>query len=64
LILVTTAKGVKREALSAHATRSGMTELAVPKTIFEVDKMPVLGTGKTDYVAVQALVKSKMEKAV
>lgn len=61
LILVTTAKGAKREALSAHAAKIGMTELAVPKTILEVGKMPVLGTGKTDYVAVQDFVRGAMQ---
>ncbi len=28
-------------------------ELAVPKRIVVIDEIPVLGTGKTDYVALQ-----------
>jgi hypothetical protein len=33
-----------------------MSELHVPKRIVHVEKLPLLGSGKTDYPAVQALV--------
>ncbi|MCB9996885.1 MAG: acyl-[ACP]--phospholipid O-acyltransferase [Rhodospirillales bacterium] len=56
LILVTTAQGAAKDALSAYASENGITELAVPKTIIMTDKMPVLGSGKTDYTAVQDFV--------
>lgn len=62
LILVTTQKDAVRAEISKYASENGVSELAVPKTIFQIDKMPVLGSGKTDYAAVAAFVKGKMEK--
>ena len=35
----------------AWAQRHGVSELAVPRRVLVVDAIPVLGTGKTDYVA-------------
>ncbi len=63
LVLVTTEKEAAREALSSYASENGVTELAVPKTILSVDKMPVLGTGKVDYVGVKMFVDQKLQKA-
>ena len=63
LVLVTTKKGAVRADLSAHASESGMSELGVPKNIIEIEKMPVLGTGKTDYVGVQKFVEEQMKLA-
>ncbi|MBF0446722.1 MAG: acyl-[ACP]--phospholipid O-acyltransferase [Magnetococcales bacterium] len=57
LILLTDCADASRGALLADAKKQGISELMVPKTIIIVDKIPVLGTGKTDYVRVQALVK-------
>jgi acyl-[acyl-carrier-protein]-phospholipid O-acyltransferase/long-chain-fatty-acid--[acyl-carrier-protein] ligase len=56
LILVTTKKDAARQELSARAREDGMSELHVPKRILHVEKMPLLGSGKADYPAVQALV--------
>lgn len=56
LILVTDhAKGARTELLS-FAKENGITELMVPKDIRAVDKVPLLGTGKVDYVSVQNVV--------
>ncbi|MEZ5814718.1 MAG: acyl-[ACP]--phospholipid O-acyltransferase [Alphaproteobacteria bacterium] len=63
LIFVTTQGGADKNALSAYAREHGVSELAVPKTILEIDKMPVLGSGKTDYTAVQDFVEEKLVKA-
>ncbi len=63
LIFVTTHKGTNKKDLSAYASQNGITELAVPKSILEIDKMPVLGSGKTDYTAVQKFVEEKLVKA-
>jgi acyl-[acyl-carrier-protein]-phospholipid O-acyltransferase / long-chain-fatty-acid--[acyl-carrier-protein] ligase len=56
LVLVTTKEGAARQELSARAREDGMSELHVPKRILHVEKIPLLGSGKTDYPAVQALV--------
>lgn len=56
LILVTDRAGADVGALLAHAQSIGAPELAVPRRIVKTAEVPVLGTGKTDYVAIQRLV--------
>jgi acyl-[acyl-carrier-protein]-phospholipid O-acyltransferase/long-chain-fatty-acid--[acyl-carrier-protein] ligase len=58
LVLVTTRADVHRAELSTQARADGMSELHVPKRIVSVAAMPLLGSGKTDYPAVQALVEA------
>ena len=60
LILVTTQKGADKAGLSTAASKAGASELGVPKTILHMDKLPVLGTGKTDYVSLQKHVDQEM----
>jgi acyl-[acyl-carrier-protein]-phospholipid O-acyltransferase/long-chain-fatty-acid--[acyl-carrier-protein] ligase len=50
LVLFTTDPGLRREQLGAAAKSSGAPELAVPRVIQFVSEIPLLGTGKTDYV--------------
>lgn len=58
LVLVTDKHDAERSEISAYAKKSGISELSVPKNIKIVDKVPLLGTGKTDYVKVKELVES------
>jgi acyl-[acyl-carrier-protein]-phospholipid O-acyltransferase / long-chain-fatty-acid--[acyl-carrier-protein] ligase len=62
-VLVTTHEDANREALSGYASRNGITELTVPKTIIRIEKLPVLGSGKTDYAGIQQLAEQKLAKA-
>lgn len=55
LVLFTTNKNLTREALSAAAKGLGASELSVPRTIVTVDTLPLLGTGKTDYVTLKKM---------
>ncbi len=55
LVLVTEKQDAEREAISQHFRKEGMTELAVPRKILPVEKLPMLATGKVDYVSVKAL---------
>lgn len=55
LVLLTTGRDVSRPELIRQAQGAGLTELWVPGDIFPVDAVPLLGTGKTDYVAARAL---------
>ena len=55
LVLITTQPGAEPKALLAEARRSGAAELAVPRDVRMVPTMPLLGTGKVDYPAVQRL---------
>ena len=49
-VLFTTDKNLKREDLSKTAKSLGYTDLMVPRVLKIIDAIPVLGTGKTDYV--------------
>jgi acyl-[acyl-carrier-protein]-phospholipid O-acyltransferase/long-chain-fatty-acid--[acyl-carrier-protein] ligase len=59
LVLVTTQPKAERSAVSAHMKAKRATELMVPAEVLVVDRMPVLGSGKTDYVALNALVRER-----
>ncbi|WP_184719624.1 AMP-binding protein [Caulobacter sp.] len=55
LILVTDCQTAAVTSLVAHAQSIGAPELAVPRKILKVTQVPVLGSGKTDYVAIQRM---------
>lgn len=61
VILLTTAKEADRSALLAWAQSHGVSELSVPRKVFHVDEIPVLGTGKVDYGGVGKKVKNLVE---
>lgn len=56
VVLVTTAPEARRDALMRQARQQGTSELLVPAAIVSIDRLPVLGSGKTDHAAVRALV--------
>jgi acyl-[acyl-carrier-protein]-phospholipid O-acyltransferase/long-chain-fatty-acid--[acyl-carrier-protein] ligase len=60
LVLVTEAHDFDRNRLLEAAHRLGMPEIAVPREVIEIDQMPLLGTGKTDYPAVARLAERAM----
>ncbi len=55
IVLVTDATEATRPSLLAWAQHHGVPELAVPRRVVIVPAIPLLATGKTDYVAVQKL---------
>jgi len=63
LILVTDRRDADAAPLLAHAQQIGAPELAVPRKIIRVPEIPVLGTGKTDYVALQRIVDAEIKRA-
>ena len=63
LILVTDRRDAESAPLIAYAQKIGAPELAVPRKIIRVPEIPVLGTGKTDYVALQRIVDAEMQRA-
>ncbi len=56
LLLVTTQRDAEARSLLAAARERGLAEVQVARDIMVVDKLPLLGTGKVDYPAVQRLV--------
>ena len=55
LVLLTDHPTVERKDLQAMAKEAGMAELWVPRQVMNLDKVPLLGTGKTDYVTSKEL---------
>ncbi len=56
LVLVTDMQTATREVIIAYVKSNGITELSIPKQIKIIDKVPLLGTGKTDYVGVKEII--------
>ena len=53
ILLFTTDRSLSREKLQAAARDGGWPEIAVPRRIIAVDALPLLGTGKIDYVTLK-----------
>lgn len=60
LIHMTASSVPNREAFQRYARQKGASELMVPAEIMVVDKIPLLGSGKPDYVAALALAKARI----
>ncbi|MEJ1157455.1 acyl-[ACP]--phospholipid O-acyltransferase [Prosthecomicrobium sp. N25] len=59
LVLVTTRKEAGRAEFQAYAKSKGASELMIPSEFVVVDKLPLLGSGKTDFVAVTRMVRER-----
>jgi acyl-[acyl-carrier-protein]-phospholipid O-acyltransferase/long-chain-fatty-acid--[acyl-carrier-protein] ligase len=55
VVLVTDNPNADRETLLRKAQELGFSEIMVPRTIMVTDTLPLLGTGKVDYVALRDL---------
>jgi acyl-[acyl-carrier-protein]-phospholipid O-acyltransferase/long-chain-fatty-acid--[acyl-carrier-protein] ligase len=63
LIMVTQKKDATRSAFLAFARSRGASELMAPAEIITMEKLPLLGTGKIDNMAVTRLVKERFAAA-
>ena len=63
LVLFTTALGLGREQLLAAAKSFGAPELAVPRVVESVTAIPLLGSGKTDYVKLKQMAEATVNAA-
>jgi acyl-[acyl-carrier-protein]-phospholipid O-acyltransferase/long-chain-fatty-acid--[acyl-carrier-protein] ligase len=61
IVLVTTCPDANRSDLIVWARNHGVPELAVPRDVIPVTEIPVLGTGKTDYVSVAKTIAQRDE---
>jgi acyl-[acyl-carrier-protein]-phospholipid O-acyltransferase/long-chain-fatty-acid--[acyl-carrier-protein] ligase len=55
IVLVTNAPEASRAQMVGWAQNHGVTELALPRRLILVNAIPLLATGKTDYVSVQKM---------
>ncbi len=63
LILVTNKKGATRMQFQTFAKSKGASDLMLPADIMVVDELPVLGSGKLDFVGVAKLVSEQIQIA-
>ncbi len=63
IVLLTTCPGANRTDLQRWAQDHGVNELSLPRKIFVVQAIPVLGTGKMDIGGVQKLAAAMAEQA-
>ena len=61
IVLLSENPEAKRSDLQAWAKANGLPELAIPRKVMSVNELPVLGTGKMDYVSVTAKAKELVE---
>mgnify|MGYP000277117570 FL=1 len=62
LILITTCNEATNDMVRDGVKAAGHSELLAPKTIMIVDEVPVLGTGKTDYVTAEKVAAEKIQE--
>ena len=61
ILLVTTQPHANRQAYVAFAKDQHMADISMPAEVMVVETMPQLGAGKTDFMAVQAMVRQRTE---
>jgi len=61
VVLVTEEPDAKRQDLLTWTQNHGVAEISVPKKIIHTDSLPVLGTGKLDYVSITKLAKTALK---
>ncbi|MFD1674543.1 AMP-binding protein [Alicyclobacillus fodiniaquatilis] len=60
IILTTTAAGLSLAPLRALVEQLGYSRMHVPSELSHISQFPLLGSGKTDYVALKALFETKL----
>jgi acyl-[acyl-carrier-protein]-phospholipid O-acyltransferase / long-chain-fatty-acid--[acyl-carrier-protein] ligase len=60
LVMFTNLEKPDRKKIADGMKSLGANDLMVPKSIFQVEKLPLLGSGKTDYVALGRMALEKV----
>ncbi len=63
IVLFTNRQGAEASAFVAWAKENGVQDIAVPKRIIAIEEIPLLGTGKTDYVALGRMATELLARA-
>jgi acyl-[acyl-carrier-protein]-phospholipid O-acyltransferase/long-chain-fatty-acid--[acyl-carrier-protein] ligase len=61
VVLLTDCAEAARDALIAYAREHGAAEIGIPRNILVVDPVPLLGTGKTDYVTAKTIAEERLK---
>ncbi len=62
IVLATTRPDPDKRAIAEHTKKAGASKLMVPSDIVKVEDIPVLGSGKTDYVTTQERVMALIKR--
>lgn len=60
LVMFTTLKDPDRKEIAAGLKKRGLAELAVPRNIFSIASLPILGSGKIDYVSINRMARERV----
>ena len=60
IVLATTHSDPDKKEILEHGKKSGVTELMVPSEVLPVEEIPVLGSGKIDYVTTRKWILDKL----
>jgi acyl-[acyl-carrier-protein]-phospholipid O-acyltransferase / long-chain-fatty-acid--[acyl-carrier-protein] ligase len=61
-VMFTTLAKPDRKEIAAGLKRLGCSELMIPKSIFSLEVLPLLGSGKTDYVTLNRMGREKVSE--
>jgi acyl-[acyl-carrier-protein]-phospholipid O-acyltransferase/long-chain-fatty-acid--[acyl-carrier-protein] ligase len=61
IILFTTDAALTREQLANSAKELGSPELAIARKVIVIEELPLLGTGKTDYVTLKQMAENEKQ---
>ncbi len=62
LVLFTTLAKPDRKEIATGLKKLGCSDLMIPKNVFSVEALPVLGSGKTDYVTLNRMGREKVSE--
>ena len=62
LVLITEKEDADRGPLLEMAKKMGIGEIMIPRMIVKIKQLPLMGTGKLDYVGIADFVREKLDR--